>query len=122
MDSHAASTAESLTPGTEAGCALKECPAPTQRLIRRSLNRRELLRRLTGLVTARAEKGVVNCSAETDDGRIDFIVQNTERSVKHFGYNGRLLTDLDQNHFLIPDLDLLPALHKRLFRQVFREF
>ena len=101
---------------------LKHWPVQTQELIRRSLNRRYLLRRVKDLVTAREDNGFVNCSAETDDGRVDFIVQNNERSVKHFGYNGRLLTDLDQNHFLIPDLDLLPALQKRLFRQVFREF
>ncbi|MES2788678.1 MAG: DUF1854 domain-containing protein [Planctomycetota bacterium] len=101
---------------------LDEWPAPTQELIRRSLNRRYLLRRVNGLVAVREDNGFVNCSADTDDGRIDFVVHNNSRSVKHFGYNGRLLTDLDQNHFLIPDLDLLPMLQRRLFRQFFREF
>lgn len=101
---------------------LDEWPASTQELIRRSLNRRYLLRRVNGLVAVREDNGFVNCSADTDDGRIDFVVHNNSRSVKHFGYNGRLLTDLDQNHFLIPDLDLLPMLQRRLFRQFFREF
>lgn len=101
---------------------LDEWPSATQHLIRRSLNRRYLLRHVKGLVSVKEDNGFVNCIAETDDGRIDFIVQNTERAVKHFGYNGRLLTDLDQNHFLIPDLDLLPTLQRRLFRQVFRDF
>lgn len=101
---------------------LDEWPAATQELIRRSLNRRYLLHRVNSLISVREDNGFVNCSADTDDGRVDFVVQNNERSVKHFGYNGRLLTDLDQNHFLIPDLDLLPMMQRRLFRQLFREF
>jgi hypothetical protein len=101
---------------------LNDWPVQTQELIGRPPNRRYPLRRAKGLVTAREDNGFVNCSAETDDGRVDITMQNNERSIKPFGYNGRLLTDLDQNHFLIPDLDLLPALQKRLFRQVFREF
>lgn len=101
---------------------LEEWPASTQELIRRSLNRRYLLHRVNGLVSVREDNGFVNCSADTDDGRVDFVVQNNDRSVKHFGYNGRLLTDLDQNHFLIPDLDLLPMMQRRLFTQLFRDF
>ncbi|MDB5340192.1 MAG: transporter related [Planctomycetaceae bacterium] len=100
---------------------LEGWPVATQDLIRRSLNRRYLLRQVQGLLSLREDNGFVNCSAETDDGRVDFVVHNTPRAVKHFGYNGRLLTDLDQNHFLIADLDMLPALQRRLFRQLFGE-
>jgi hypothetical protein len=74
------------------------------------------------LVSLREDNGFVSCSADTDEGKVDFVVHNNAHCVKQFGYNGRLLTDLDQNHYLIHDLDMLPFLQRRLFRQLFHEF
>ena len=101
---------------------LEEWPAQTQDLIRRSLNRRYLLRTITSIVSFREDNGFISCSVETEEGPIDFLVHNNSHSVKKFGYNGVLLTDLDQNHYLIHDLEMLSFLQRRLFRQLFNDF
>lgn len=100
---------------------LSDWPQESQELIRRALNRRYLLRTLTGITSIREDNGFVTCVADTDDGPVDFIVHNNAHSVKRFGYNGRLLTDLHQDHYLIHDVNDLPFLQRRLFRQIFPE-
>jgi ATP-binding cassette subfamily B protein len=100
---------------------LNEWPDESQELIRRALNRRYLLRTVKSLVSIQEDNGFVQCSAETEEGKVEFTVHNNPHCVKKFGCNGRLLTDTDQNHYLIHDVDGLPFLQKRLFRQTFHE-
>jgi ATP-binding cassette subfamily B protein len=100
---------------------LTDWPEEYQELIRRALNRRYLLRTVNSLVSMKDDNGFVQCSAETEEGTVEFTVHNNAHCVKKFGYNGRLLTDTDQNHYLIHDVDELPFMQKRLFRQYFHE-
>ncbi len=101
---------------------MKDWPAETQEAFRRSLNRRYLLRVVTALVSLRSDDGFVTCSAETEDSPVEFVVHNNPHCVKRFGYHGRLLTDIDNNHYLIPDADGLPLLQRRLFKLQFQDF
>ncbi|MBI1346644.1 DUF1854 domain-containing protein [bacterium] len=98
---------------------LNDWSEETRHLIRRSLNRRYLLRIVNSLIATRQENGLVSCVAQTDDGEVQFMVHNNPHRVTHFGSNGWLLTDVDDNHFLIPNLDTLPFLHRQLFRNNF---
>lgn len=100
---------------------LNDWPESTRHLIRRALNRRYLLRVVTSLVASRAENNLVHCIAETDDGETEFTVHNNPHHVTRFGNNGWLLTDIDDNHFLIPNLESLSFLHRQLFRHAFIE-
>jgi ATP-binding cassette subfamily B protein len=100
---------------------LLDWPQPTRELLLRALNRRYLLRVIKSFDSFREENGFVNCAAETDDGDIEFIVRNSPASVKRFGERGRLLTDLDDNHYVVPDLDDLPAAQKRFLNMRFQE-
>jgi ATP-binding cassette subfamily B protein len=101
--------------------SLGNWPEQAQKLIRRWLNRRYLLRMVTGVVSVRDDNGFINCTAETEDGEVKFVVQNSPHSIKRFGYNGRLLTDVDDNHYLVGDIDSLPLLQRRLFMRHFSE-
>jgi len=101
--------------------SLEGWSSESQELLRRALNRRYLLRIVNSLVTLREDNGFLQCSAVTDDGKVDFVVANSDRSIKRFGANGRLITDVDDNHFLITDIDSLPFLQRRLFRLYFHE-
>lgn len=98
---------------------LGEWSDETRHLVRRSLNRRYLLRVVKSLVTTPEKNGLVACAADTDDGEVQFTVHNNPHRVIRFGCNGWLLTDVDDNHFLIPDLNALPFLHRQLFRHSF---
>ena len=92
---------------------LSDWPPPTRELLLRALNRRYLLRVIHAFDSIRDENGFVNCLAETDDGKTAFTLRNNPSCVKRFGQNGRLLTDLDDNHYLIPDVNGLSAAHRR---------
>jgi hypothetical protein len=100
---------------------LSDWPQPTRELLLRALNRRYLLRVIHAFNSFREENGFVNCQAETDDGKIAFTVRNGPSSVKRFGHNGRLLTDLDDNHYLISDVNVLPAAHRRMIAVCFHD-
>lgn len=98
---------------------LNNWPEETRHFVRRSLNRRYLLRVVSSLIATRLENGLVSCSAKTDDGEVHFTVHNNPHRVTRFGCNGWLLTDVDDNHFLIPNLESLPFVHRQLFRHSF---
>jgi hypothetical protein len=102
--------------------SLTDWPAEAQELIRRSLNRRHLLRMLTGITSMRQSKGVLSCIAQTDAGEIAFTLSTGPESIKKFGPRGRLLIDIDGNHYLITDLNLLPAARRRQFQMQFADF
>ncbi len=98
---------------------LKGWSEETRYLIRRSLNRRYLLRVVKSLSGSRMDNNLVSCSAQTDDGPVQFLVHNNPHRVTRFGRNGYLLTDVDDNHFLIPNLERLSFLHRQSFRHLF---
>jgi energy-coupling factor transporter ATP-binding protein EcfA2 len=102
--------------------SLNEWPVEAQELIRRSLNRRYLLRVLTGIKSVWRSKGVLSCVATTDAGEIMFVLSGGPESIKKFGPRGRLLLDVDNNHYLIPDMSLLPAARRRKLQMQFADF
>jgi hypothetical protein len=101
---------------------LAEWRGEDQELVRRSLNRRYLLRVVTSFDTMKHEAGMVRCIAQTEHGEVSFLIHPHAESNKRFGVNGRLLVDADDNHYLIPDLAELPALQRRLFQFYFTDF
>jgi ATP-binding cassette subfamily B protein len=101
--------------------SLAEWPLPVQEMIRRALNRRYLLRIITQIQSLREDRSLVLCTAVTEDRAIDFAVPNSPRCVKRFGHSGRLLTDVDGNHYVIPNVEELPLHQRRLFNSRFQE-
>lgn len=101
--------------------SLHEWPAHIQELVRRSLNRRYLLRVIETVRSFREEPNAIHCSGLTADGAVELSVANNRQAVKRFGKNGLLLIDRDDNHYLIPDLANHPALQRRLLQLQFLE-
>jgi len=101
--------------------ALSEWPPEVQELLRRSLNRRYLLRIMQTIFAHQQAGGLVLCSGTTDEGPVEFSVRNDPHHAARFGNQGWLLTDLEGNHYLVADLNELPFLQRRLFRLVFQE-
>lgn len=89
-------------------------PPSAQALIRRALNRRYLLRIVLQFESIRESHSALQCTAETEDGRVAFTVQNGHQNIKCFGENGCLLTDVCNSHFLIPDVRILSAMQQEL--------
>jgi len=93
---------------------LADWPQEAQALIRRALNRRYLLRIVLQFESIREAQSALMCTAETEDGRVTFTVQNVQQNIKWFGENGCLLTDACNSHFLIPDVRILSSTQHEL--------
>jgi hypothetical protein len=93
---------------------LSDWPAPVQDKVRRALNRRYLLRILRRIQTLEMQQSQLVCTAETEDGVVHFTVPSASQNIKWFGENSCLLTDVSNNHFLIPDVSHLSSLEQGL--------
>ena len=98
---------------------LADWPEAAQQALRRSLNRRYLLRRITALQTLRTAGDRIECTAETDTGPATFRLDPRSDGHQVYGRNGRLLVDVDRNYYVISDLDALPARQRRLLSLYF---
>lgn len=101
--------------------ALADWPAADQALIRKALNKRYVLHYVRSLDRLNFEKGFLNCAVTTDHGPLQFLMTASREGMKPFGKAGRLLIDLDENHYLIPDLAALPATQRWLLQLHFAE-
>ena len=89
-------------------------PESARRAVTRSLGRRYLLRRITAVLSLRSVQGQIECVVETDNGPATFRINPHGDGLQHYGTNGRLLVDGDQNYYVIPNLDTLPRRQRRL--------
>jgi len=51
---------------------------------------------------------LLNLDAETDKGRVKFYMRWSQDKAVDYGKNGKVLIDVDDNRYLIPDVDELP--------------
>lgn len=93
---------------------LTDWPEPAQEAVRRSLNRRYLLRQITEIRGVRTAGDRLEIAVETETGPATFRLDPRGDALQTYGRNGRLLIDIDQNYFVIPDLDALPRRQRRL--------
>jgi len=92
---------------------LAEWPATAQESVRRALNRRYLLRIVRRIHALREDHATLECTAETDDGLVTLTVPNSPQNIKWFGDHGCLLTDITNNHFVIPNINEMGGIPQR---------
>jgi len=96
---------------------LDEWPAESQSLVRRALLRRYLLHRIESIDDIRLEYGYLNFKVRTSDGPRQFTIRWTQAQAQDFGPRGKVLVDLDDNRYLIPDVSALPGRQRELFQR-----
>jgi ATP-binding cassette subfamily B protein len=94
---------------------LDQWPAAAQRLIRDALNRRYYLQSIEGVDAIRVELGHLHVAARTVHGPRKFTMRWAQSQVQDFGERGKVLLDLDDNRFLVPDVQTLPPRERELF-------
>jgi len=86
---------------------LKEFPSGDQDLVRAALRQRYFVHTITRLNWIGWEYGYICLDVETDKGPSRIYVRwSTDRAV-NYGRRGKILLDVDDNRYLIPDLDKL---------------
>jgi ABC-type multidrug transport system ATPase subunit len=96
---------------------LDHWPAECQALIRAALERRYFLRRITGIDDIRLEYGYLNFRIRTEQGPAQFTMRWTQSQAQDFGTNGKVLLDLEDNRFLVPDIEALPRRDRELLQR-----
>jgi ATP-binding cassette subfamily B protein len=96
---------------------LDRWPAADQGLVRAALARRYCLRQVTGLSRVKLEFGMLFLDAATDAGPTRIVMRWSQAQAQDFGERGKVLLDVEDNRFLVPDVDALPPRDRDLFRR-----
>ncbi len=96
---------------------LDEWPAEAQSLVCAALARRYWLQTITGVDQIKLELGHLNFEVRTDHGPRRFTMRWSQSHVQDFGERGKVLLDLDDNRFLVPDVEVLPPRERDLFQR-----
>src|SRR5262249_2261194 len=97
--------------------SLERWPRDTQCLLVAALARRYLWRKITGFSDIRLESGYLTCKAQSEEGPVTFTMRWSQTQTQDFGSEGKILLDLEDNRFLIPDIQALPARDKELLQR-----
>jgi hypothetical protein len=72
------------------------------------------LRQVTGIDDITLDSGHLHFRVRTDDGKGAFTMRWNDDKSQDFGKNGKVLVDLDENCYLIPDVGALPPRERDL--------
>ena len=82
-----------------------------------ALSRRYLLRRIEAIDEIKLDHGYLNFRVRTDQGPSGFTMRWTQTQVQDFGVRGKVLVDLEDNRFLVHDVEALPQGQRDLFQR-----
>jgi ATP-binding cassette, subfamily B, bacterial len=93
---------------------LAEWPAEAQQRIRENLLRRYLVHTIERIHTIKHFHGYLTLDVTTDLGRLEFTMRQAPEAAQEYGTAGKLLMDLEENRYVIPDPGSLPKADQRL--------
>jgi hypothetical protein len=94
---------------------INEWPMEAQIMVRAALERRYWLQTVTGVDTIAMELGHLTLNVRTLHGPRQFTMRWSQTQVQDFGESGKVLLDLDDNRYLVPDVEALPKREQELF-------
>jgi hypothetical protein len=81
------------------------------------LARRYFLRRITAIDSIQLVYGLLNFQVGTDQGPAQFTMRCGHSHTMDYGRTGKMLIDVDENRYLIDNIDDLPRRQQVLFRR-----
>jgi ABC-type multidrug transport system fused ATPase/permease subunit len=96
---------------------LNSWSAQSQKLVREALARRYFLRRITGIDDIKLDCGYLLFEVRTDHGPTEFTMRWSQSQVQDFGARGKVLLDVEDNRFLVSDVDALPPRERELMQR-----
>jgi ATP-binding cassette subfamily B protein len=94
---------------------LADWPIEAQIEVRAALERRYWLQTITGVDQISLELGHLTLDVRTLHGPRHFTMRWSQSQVQDFGERGKVLLDLDDNRYLVPDVEALPPREQELF-------
>lgn len=96
---------------------LDDWPTPDRELIQRSLCRQHCYRTIEAIDGIQLGYGHLTFQVRTAEGPETFVMRWNQASVQDFGTSGRVLLDVEDNRYLVPDLARLAELERALFER-----
>jgi ATP-binding cassette subfamily B protein len=96
---------------------LAEWPESARKLIRESLNRRYFFHTIQEIRSIRKFAQFLTFRARTDLGDVEFIMRNHADAAQAYGDRGKLLLDVEDNLYLIPDVQGLTRADRDEFQR-----
>lgn len=90
-------------------------PVQQRQLVEDALRRRYLLETITGIDAIELKYGLLEFRVRTDRGPAVFMMRWSQNQAQDFGPHGKMLLDVDDNRFLLPDATALPPRERLLF-------
>ena len=97
--------------------SMEDWPEDVQSIVRASLNRRYLLRRIERIHRMDLAHGFLEFDVQTNRGPEQFTMRWSQSQAQDFGEQGKLICDTEDNRYVIPDVDQLPKPDRQKFRQ-----
>ena len=96
---------------------LKPWPAEAQELVRQSLLRRYFVHTIQRVHSIRQFQNYLNIQVDTDLGPREFIMRYSGHAAYDYGQTGRMILDVEDNRYVIPDVSALPPADQQLFER-----
>jgi ATP-binding cassette subfamily B protein len=96
---------------------LQSWPVEIRTLLQQALARRYFVREIEAIDSIVAQYGLLTFRVHTDRGPVTFMIRASHSNVQDFGRMGKLLIDVDDNRFLVRDVEALPRKQQTLFRR-----
>jgi hypothetical protein len=96
---------------------LSEWPTEARAVLEQALARRYFVRVITAIEGIELKHGLLDFRVRTDRGPVQFVMRNSHGQAQDHGENGKLLIDVDDNRYLVPDIDALERRQQALFRR-----
>jgi ATP-binding cassette subfamily B protein len=97
--------------------ALEEWPAAEQALLEQALAQQYFIRSITGIESIEHQYGLLTFRVQTDRGPARFVMRHSQGQAQDYGPRGKLLVDVDDNRYVVGDVQALPRRQQTLFRQ-----
>jgi hypothetical protein len=86
--------------------------------VRLALRRRYFFHTIIHIRHIGWDGGYVSMHVDTDKGPANFLMRWSNDRAVSFGRGGKLLIDVNDNRYLIPKVDELPARERRTFTRI----
>jgi hypothetical protein len=96
---------------------LSEWPPEARRLIAESLSRRYFFHTVRRIHGVSRNLQFLTFQAATDQGNVEFMIRQDPESAQNYGAKGKLLVDVEDNLYLIPDLEGLGRSDREIFNR-----
>ena len=87
---------------------LSAFPPEAAALVRAALRRRYFIHYVSRVYDIYMKWNLLHLDVETDKGRVSFLMRWSQDRAVDYGRTGKVLIDVDDNRYLIPDVEALP--------------